>query len=133
MSTKHWIPEMFKKRLSSAAEQDNCISVLQQKIDNALAVFPKVLQTTGDDSEQIRWLNQFISGYCDVYFYYQQNQTLLKSLRKHMEELKETHEQIQSIQSGANDSEHGPEVRIQMGSLFRKIYELLQSVQNDCK
>lgn len=126
------LQKIFEKKQLSLTEKYKYISILQQKVDNALALFVKVLQTTGNDAEQIRWLNQFISGYCDVYYYYQQNQTLLKSLGKYMEELIKNHEQIKSSQLRVNDTEHDLEIRIQMESLFRKIYELLQSIQNDC-
>lgn len=89
----------------------------------------KVLQTTGDDLKQIDWMNQFISSYCDVIYYYQQNQVLLKSLKVYMDEIIKKHDNIKNIKDNAGNS---IETRIQIESCFRRIYELLQRIQNDC-
>lgn len=148
MSTKDWIlllvpilcnglivfllQKTFERRQLVLTEKYKYVSVMQQKVDNALALFIKVTQTTGDDSVQISWLNQFISNYCEVYYYYQQNQTLFKTLKNHMDELSKTHEQIQSEQLRMENNRHSLEARHHMESLFRRIYELLQSIQSDC-
>lgn len=105
---------------------------MQQKVDNALASFIKVIQATGNDSVQIIWLNQFISDYSDVHYYYQQNQVLFKHFKNHMDELIKVHKQLQSDQLKIKNTEHSLEITIHMESLYRRIYELLQSIQSDC-
>ena len=148
MSTKDWIlllvpilcngvvvfllQKTFERRQLALTEKYKYVLVMQQKVDNALALFIKTIQTSGNDSVQTSWLNQFISSYCEVYYYYQQNQTLFKSLKNHMDELIKTHEQIQSDQLRIKNNRHDLKACTHMESLFCKIYELLQSIQSDC-
>lgn len=148
MSTKDWIlllvpvllngvvvfllQRIFERKQLALNKKYEYVSVMQQKVDNALASFIKVIQTTGNDSVQISWLNQFISDYSEVHYYYQQNQVLFKHLKNHMDELIKAHEQLQKDQLKIGNTEHNLETKIHMESLYRRIYELLQSIQNDC-
>lgn len=148
MSTKDWIllivpilcngvvvfilQKTFERKQLAMSEKYKYVSVIQQKVDNALALFMKVLQTTGDDLVQVSWLNKFINGYCDVFYYYQQNKELLKSLQNYMDELISEHEQIKKDQLILDNTESGFEAKVHMEDRFLKIYELLQSIQNDC-
>lgn len=148
MSTKDWIlllvpilcngivvfllQKAFEKRQLALTEKYKYVSIMQQKVDNSLSLFMKVLQTSDDDLVQINWLNQFIASYCDVFYYYQQNKLIFKSLDNHMNKLIKKHEQIKSIQSKGDNDKNIPNTGILMESLFREIYELLQEIQNDC-
>lgn len=148
MNTKDWIlllvpilcngvvvyvlQKMFERKQLISAEKYRYVTVLQQKTDNALALFVQVLQASGNDSEQIIYLNLFTKSYCDVFYFYQQNQTVFKPLKKYMDELIKTHEEIKTNQLRANDIKHSYEVSIHLQSLLRKIFELLQSIQKDC-
>lgn len=148
MNTKDWIlllvpvlcngvvvyvlQKIFERKQLISAGKYRYVTVLQQKTDNALALFVQVLQASGNDSEQIIYLNLFIKSYCDVFYFYQQNQTIFKPLKKYMDELIKTHEEIKTNQLRANDIKHSHEVSIHLQSLLRKIFELLQSIQKDC-
>lgn len=97
MNTKDWIlllvpilcngvavyvlQKMFERKQLISAEKYRYVTVLQQKTDNALALFVQVLQASGNDSEQIIYLNLFTKSYCDVFNFYQQNQTVFKPLK----------------------------------------------------
>ncbi|MCM1172848.1 MAG: hypothetical protein NC393_12090 [Clostridium sp.] len=126
------LQKVFEKRQLVSIEKYKYVSLIQRKVDYTLDLFVKTLQTTDDDLTQISWLNRFISSYCDVYYYYQQNQTLFKHLENYMEELIKTHKEIQKDQLAIQNNKHTPEVVRHMESLFRKIYDLLQSIQRDC-
>lgn len=148
MNTKDWIlllvpilcngivvfllQKAFEKRQLALTEKYKYVSIMQQKVDNSLSLFMKVLQTSDDDLVQINWLNQFIDSYGDVFYYYQQNKLIFKSLDNHMNKLIKKHEQIKSIQSKDDNDKNIPNTGILMESLFREIYELLQEIQNDC-
>lgn len=101
-------------------------------MDKAFFLFIKAIQTADDDSVQIGWINQFVSGYCQIFYYYQQNQTVFKSLKNYMDELMRIHEQLRSAQCRMENNRHCLELNSYMGKLFCEIYELLQSIQNDC-
>ena len=147
MTTKDWIlllvpifcngivvfalQKAFEKRQLVLAEKYKYVSIMQQKVDDALASFARVLQTAGDDMAQISWLNQFISSYSDVFYYYQQNEALFKSLKSYMDELIKTHEYIKDNQHRIDD-EKSSEAGIHLETPFRKIYKILQSIQSDC-
>ena len=105
---------------------------MQKKVDDALEVFGNVVQSAGSDMTQIVYTNSFIDKYCSIFYYYQQNQPVFKSLDKDMEKLFKLHEQLQNEQHRVNDSNDGVIARKNMETLFRKINELLQSVQNKC-
>ncbi len=122
----------FEKKQLALTEKYKYVSIMQQKVDDSLALFTKVLQTSGEDLIQINWLNKFIASYCDVFYYYQQNKQLFKSLDNRMNKLIKTHEHIISIQSKGDNVENIPSTEIIMESLFRETYELLQAIQNDC-
>lgn len=148
METKDWIlllvpilcngvivfllQKTFEKRQLVLSEKYKYVALMQQKVDYALELFVKAIQTTGDDLTQINWLNQFAKSYCEVYYYYQQNQTLFKHLENYMEELIKTHEEIQKDLLTIENNKHTPEVVSHMESLFRKTNDLLQSIQKDC-
>lgn len=115
----------FEKRQMTLIEKYKYVSTLQQKVDDALAMFTKVLQSTGNDLEQIACVNNFIACYCDVFYYFQQNKTLLKSFEHDISKIVMIHEQLQSIPQDENYASN-------IEPLFRQIFELLQSIQNDC-
>jgi hypothetical protein len=147
MSTKDWLllivpivcngvvlfvlQRLFEKRQLAIIEKYKYVSIMQQKVDNALSLFTKVLQNTGNDSEQIYSINQFVNSYCDVFYYYQQNMNLLKPLEKYMNELVKAHEQLEQIMKN-NDGISNPEISFEIEESLRKIFGLLQSIQSDC-
>lgn len=149
MSTKDWIlllvpvllngvvvfllQRIFERKQLTLTKKYEYVSVMQQKVDNALTSFTKAIQAVGNDSVQIIWLNQFMSDYSDVYYYYQQNQILFKQLKPHMDELIKLHKQIESNQPKIKNAEPGYEEVVKyMQLLYLRIYELLQSIQSDC-
>ncbi|MCM1172847.1 MAG: hypothetical protein NC393_12085 [Clostridium sp.] len=126
------LQKAFEKRQLVLNEKYKYVSLMLQKVDKALDLFVKTLQTTDDDLTQINRLNQFSASYCEVYYYYQQNQTLFKHLENSMTELIKTHEEIQKDLLAIQNNKHTPEVVRHMELLFYKIYDLLQSIQKDC-
>lgn len=146
MNTKDWIllivpilcngviifilQKIFERKQLSISEKYRYVSVMLRKVDDALALFIKVVQTTGHD--QISWLYKFINSYCNVFYYYQQNQELLKSLKSYMDELANEDEKIKNNKDKLENTKIDFETKVCMESSFRKIYELLQSIQNDC-
>lgn len=148
MSTKDWIlllvpilfngvvvfllQKIFERKQLALTEKYKYVSIMQQKVDNALVLYVKALQAIGNDLTQISLLQQFSNSYSEVYYYYQQNQTLFKHLKKNMDELIKAHNQIMSEQLKLKDNENNLEAKSHMESLFYRIYELLQSIQNDC-
>lgn len=125
------LQKSFEKRQLSTTEKYKYVSVLQHKVDDALVLFTKVLQTTGNDSIQISFLNQFISGYCDVFYYYQQNQTIFKALKQYMDEIMRIHERIKNQQEQHDDNER-VDGDMNYENYFRRIFELLQTIQVQC-
>lgn len=123
------LQKIFEKRRLVLDGKYKYVSVLQHKVDNALELFVNVIQTVDDDAKQIDWLNQFTISYCDIYKYYQQNQILLKSLGIYMDEIMKIHTNVTRITDYAD---YNMETRLNMGKSFRRIYELLQDIQNDC-
>ncbi len=146
MNTKDWIllivpilcngviifilQKIFERKQLSISEKYRYVSVMLRKVDDALALFIKVVQTTGHD--QISWLYKFINSYSNVFYYYQQNQELLKSLKSYMDELANEDEKIKNNKDKLENTKIDFETKVCMESSFRKIYELLQSIQNDC-
>lgn len=122
----------FERNQLAFIEKYKYVSIMQQKVDDALALFVKLLQTKDDESMQIDFFNRFISSYCDVYYYYQQNQTLFESLKNKMKEIEKTHKQIQSDQLQLGNTKQGLEAVIRIEPHIYRIYELLQSIQSDC-
>lgn len=123
------LQKRFEKKQFLLAEKSKYISTMQQKVDIALESFIKVVQMTGNDSLQISLLNKFIESYTNIFYYYQQNITLFKYLEKQMDELVETHERIIKTQDDLNNKNN---LETQLEPLFVKIYDLLQSIQNEC-
>lgn len=146
MSTKDWIlllfpilcngvvvfllQKSFERRQLAITEKYKYVSILQHKTDNALALFVKVLQATGNDSIQIDHLNQFIHSYCDILFFYQQNQILFKPLKQYMDEIMKIHNKLQNHhEKCSHEILNG---NIDYESSFHRIYELLQTIQFHC-
>lgn len=144
MNTKDWIllivpilfngviifilQKIFERKQLAISEKYRYVSVMLRKVDDALALFMKMIQTT--DDELVSWLKKFINSYSNVFYYYQQNKELFKSLESYMDELANEHEKIIKIKVETEKFDF--ETKASMDSIFRKIYELLQSIQNDC-
>ncbi len=148
MSTKDWIlllvpifcngiivfllQRAFERRQLIQNAKYKYVEIMQKKVDAALEAFENVVQSNGSDMLQIEYVNTFVNNYCSVFSYYQQNHTVFKKLDKDMGELFKLHEQLQKEQRRVNEPNDGVIARNNMEALFRKIYELLQSVQNKC-
>lgn len=125
------LQKAFEKRQLVLNEKYKYVALMLQKVDHALDLFVKAIQAD-DISAQINWFNQFVKSYCEVYYYYQQNQALFKHLENSMTELIKTHEEMQRDQLAMKNNKDTHEVKSIMETPFYKIYELLQSIQRDC-
>lgn len=123
------LQKIFEKKRLVLDRKYKYVFILQQKVDKALELFVNVVQTANDDHKQVYWMKQYLISYCDVYKYYQQNQVLLKSLDFYMDEIMKIHTNLSNIFDCAD---FNIENRLKMGKSFRRIYELLQNIQNDC-
>lgn len=115
----------FEKRQMIMMEKNKYVSVLQQKVDEALSMYAEMLQAPKNGAEIIQYTNEFINGYSKVFFYYQQNKMLLKPFSQNIEKINEIHEQIISVQRLENSVSH-------IEKYFIQIYEQLQIIQNKC-
>ena len=86
----------------------------------------------GDDIVQNNYSNKFINSYCDIFYYYQQNQKLFKVLKDYMVEIVSEHEKLKKELDTLGNNEISPETKTRVGTGYYRIYELLQSIQNDC-
>lgn len=148
MSTKDWIlllvpifcngiivfllQRAFERRQLIQNAKYKYVETMQKKVDDALEAFGNVVQSNGNDMIQIGHANTFVNNYCSVFYYYQQNHTVFRKLDKDMEELLKLHEQLQKEQHRVDEPNDEVIARKNMEALFRKIYELLQSMQNKC-
>ena len=126
------LQKVFEKRQLAISAKQKYVSVLQGKIDVALTLFMNVVQTSGKDLVQINYLNQFSKSFTDVHYYYQQNMTLFKAIRKDMDKAFEVYKEVQRIQLKMTEEESNLAYRVQLENLFRTLYTILQKVQNKC-
>jgi len=147
MSTKDWIllitpilgngiivfllQKQFEKRQLAMNEKYTYVSAMRNKIDKALETFVKMLQSAGNETLQIMLVNQYVQDYSDVFYYYQQNEGLMKPLKKYMDKMLEIHKDVQQKTSKSDEKQGDKNLR-DIESDFREIYELLQKMQSDC-
>ena len=126
------LQKFFELKKSIILEKREYISIMLKKVDKALFLYTKATQTIGDDKVQINYLNKFTNSFGDVFYYYQQNQKLFKALKKYMVEMASEYKKIQEELSTLENDEISLKTRTSVGSGYYRIYELLQSIQNDC-
>lgn len=124
--------KIFERRQLAIAAKQKYVSVLQEKIDVALSLFIKVIQTAGKDMEQINYLNQFSQSFADVHYYYQQNTTIFGSINKEMTKALKVYEGMQSICQDMKNSKDDYALMTQLEDKLRALYNLLQKIQTKC-
>lgn len=126
------LQKVFEKRQLAIAAKQKYILVLQEKIDVALELFMNIVKTSGDDLLQNNYVNQFANSFLDIYYYYQQNQTLFGAISKEMDKAINTYEKMQKDHQRLNKDENYLFVMAQIEDKFRTLHKLLQKVQNKC-
>lgn len=120
-----FIQKAFEKRQISVMEKYKYIAILQQKVDNALGLFSKILKSAGNGQEMLQSIQNFVNGYRDVFYYYQQNNQLLKVYAEKFEKIKKINEEL-ALLNGKDYDKH------EFKRCLCEINELLQLIQNDC-
>ena len=126
------LQKIFEKRQLAISAKQKYVLVLQEKIDIALALFMNVIQATNDDLTQITYLNQFAKSFTVIHYYYQQNISIFKAIRKDMDKAAAVYEKIQIIHQKLVEDDNDISLKIQHEDLFRTLYLLLQKVQKKC-
>ncbi len=126
------LQKIFERKQLITSEKYEYVFIMLKKVDEALSLFIKATQSTGDDIVQNNYLNKFINSYCDIFYYYQQNQKLFKVLKDYMVEIVSEHEKLKKELDTLGNNEISPETKTRVGTGYYRIYELLQSIQNDC-
>ena len=121
-----FLQKAFERRQLAKIEKYKYVLIMQEKVDIALERFIKVVQSK-ESVEQINYINEFIISYCNVYYYYQQNQRVFKSLNEVMERIINIHEHLRGYIDSAKEISH-----IEIEKSLRDIYELLQFIQEKC-
>ena len=123
---------IFEKKQKIREKKYEYVAIMQKKIDYSLVLFMNTIQATGDDLKQNEYLTQYINSYCDIFYYYQQNQKIFAALKKQMDELIDIHHQIKSNEHRLkNPNERLDTLKIIEINL-RKIFKILQSIQTYC-
>jgi hemerythrin-like domain-containing protein len=126
------LQKIYEKRQLAIAAKQKYVSILQEKIDVALSLFIKVIQSSGKDMEQINYLNQFIQSFSDIHYYYQQNTVIFSAIENDMNKALEVYSRMQSICQSMNSDKNNIATSIQLEDNLRALYRILQKMQTKC-
>lgn len=126
------LQKIFEKKQLAIAAKQKYVSVLQEKIDVALSLFIKVIQSSGKDMEQINYLNQFVQSFADIHYYYQQNTEILSSIAKDMNKALEVYNKMQNVCQNMNGDTNNFAASTQLEDNLRALYRILQKMQTKC-
>lgn len=117
--------KIYEQRQLSIMELHKYVSILLQKVDNALSKFINIMESINFGTDQVQSFSQFIGSYREVVFYYQQNKGLLKSFEKDINRIAIIHDQIDSIPRDEN-------YLINILPHLESVFKILQSIQTNC-
>lgn len=126
------LQKLYEKRQLAIVAKQKYVSILQDKIDVALSLFIEVIQASGNDMEQINYLNQFIKSFADIHYYYQQNIVIFSAIKKDMGKALEIYSKMQNICQNMTEDKYNIVTSTQLEDNLRVLYRILQKMQVKC-
>jgi len=126
------LQKIFERRQLTIIAKQKYVSALQDKIDVSLLLLVKVIQTTGNDIEQINFLNRFAQSFADIHYYYQQNTVVLRAIDKDMKKGLDAYNRMQEISQDLKNSTNGYALINELQDQLRTLHHLLQKIQTKC-